>query len=49
MGRLLMLEALIALSSNQNRQNNTCHPNPTALVGNWLTGRGSVIEVVKAR
>ena len=26
-----------------------CHPNPTALVGNWLTDRGNVIEVVKVR
>ena len=30
------------------RQNKTCHPNPTALVGDWLTDRGDVIEVVKA-
>ena len=29
--------------------NKTCHPNPTALVGNWLTDRGNVIEVVKVR
>ena len=44
-----MLEALIALSSNQNRQNKPCHPNPTALVGNSLTGNLGVIEVVKVR
>ena len=29
--------------------NKTCHPNPTALVGNWLTDRWNVIEVVKVR
>ena len=33
----------------QDRQNKSCHPNPTALVGNWLTGGGEVIEVVKVR
>ena len=29
--------------------NKTCHPNPTALVGNSLTGAWNVIEVVKVR
>ena len=29
--------------------NKLCHPNPTALVGNWLTDKGKVVEVVKAR
>ena len=29
--------------------NKSCHPNPTALVGNWLTGRGNVVEVMKVR
>ena len=29
--------------------NKPCHPNPTALVGNWLTGRGNVVELVKVR
>ena len=31
------------------KANNACHPNPTALVGNSLTGNLSVIEVVKVR
>ena len=30
-------------------QNKACHPNPTALVGNSLTGNLRVIEVVKVR
>ena len=29
--------------------NKPCHPNPTALVGNLLTGKGNVIELVKVR
>ena len=29
--------------------NKSCHPNTTALVGNWLTGMGKVVEVVKVR
>ena len=29
--------------------NKLCHPNPTALVGNSLTGNLGVIEVVKVR
>ena len=29
--------------------NKTCHPNPTALVGNLLIGRGNVVEVVEVR
>ena len=29
--------------------NNPCHPNPTALVGDWLTREGNVIELVKVR
>jgi len=29
--------------------NKPCRPNPTALVGNLLTGIGSVVEVVKVR
>ena len=28
--------------------NNPCHPNPTALVGNWLTRRGDVIELFES-
>ena len=45
------MECLVAygLRINQDLQNNPCHPNPTALVGNWLTDRGNVIEVVKVR
>ena len=27
--------------------NKPCHPNPTALVGDWLTREGNVIELVK--
>ena len=37
------------LYSNPNKANKSCHPNPTALVGNWLTGRGNVVEIVKVR
>ena len=29
--------------------NKPCHPNPTALVGNLLTGEGNVVEVVETR
>ena len=48
----LMVKPLLWSSrfwGKHNLQNNPCHPNPTALVGNWLTGRGNVIEVVKVR
>ena len=33
----------------QNTAEQAGHPNPTALVGNWLTGRRKVVEVVKMR
>ena len=39
----------LAETMNQCGSNNTCHPNPTAMVGNRLTGGGNVIEVVKVR
>ena len=38
-----------ALALIETMSNKACHPNPTALVGNSLTGRGNVIEVVKVR
>ena len=38
-----------ALALIETVSNNPCHPNPTALVGNSLTGGGKVVEVVKAR
>ena len=31
------------------KSNKACHPSPTALVGDWLTGKGNVIEEVKVR
>ena len=31
------------------KSNKACHPNPPALEGDWLTGKGNVIEVVKVR
>ena len=37
------------LTEEINPSYETCHPNPTALVGNLLTGRGNVVEVVKVR
>ena len=29
--------------------NKSCHPNPAALEGDSLTGKGNVVEVVKVR
>ena len=42
-GKVELIEARLQAA------NKPCHPNPTALVGNLLTGGGNVIEVVKAR
>ena len=36
-------------SKFRNGANNQCHPNSIALVGNLLTGKGNVVEVVKVR
>ena len=38
-----------ALALIETVSNKPCHPNPTALVGNSLTGNLGVIEVVKVR
>ena len=40
---------IVGAEGETDRANKPCHPNPTALVGNWLTGRGEVIEVMKVR
>ena len=40
-------EALVTLETRM--QNKSCHPNPTALVGNSLTDKGDVVELVKVR
>ena len=40
---------IVEVNEESSRANKTCHPNPTALVGNWLTRKGNVIEVVKVR
>ena len=37
------------ISSTNTVPNKQCHPNSTALVGNLLTDRGNVIELVKVR
>ena len=46
----LEVKALTPYSTRKlGKANKPCHPNPIALVGNLLTGRGKVVEVVKAR
>ena len=37
------------LTGRRKWSNKMCHPNPTALVGNSLTGGLGVIEVLKVR
>ena len=38
-----------ALALIETVSNKPCHPNPTALVGNLLTGERKVIDVVRVR
>ena len=43
------LHGVLSGQTLKQMSNNPCHPNPTALVGNWLTDRGNVIKLVEAR
>ena len=38
-----------ALALIETVSNKACHPNPTALVGNKLTGAGNVVKVGEMR